>query len=153
MYMNKQTQKTTLAKSETFERKYVLIDATDQIVGRLASTVADILRGKHKPTYTPGVDAGEFVVVTNASKLKFSGNKMDDKIYHHPTGFIGGLKSIKAKDQLQKHPDRILSDAVWGMLPKGPLSRHLMKKLKIYAGAEHPHAAQKPTEIKIENIL
>lgn len=151
--MKKTGQRTTIPTKETAERNWVLVDVDGQVVGRAASVIANLLRGKHKPGFSPDVDNGEFVIVTNASKIRFTGKKWDDKFYHRHTGFPGGLKSIKAKDQLQKHPDFIIRDAVWGMLPKNTLSRHLMKKLKVFAGSEHTHGPQKPTEIKIENML
>ena len=135
-------QKSTLMNPETANRDWVVVDVADQVVGRAASKIANILRGKDRPTFTPNVDNGSFVVVINASKVRFTGNKMKDKLYHHHSGFPGGMKSISAEKQLAKHPDLILTSAVWGMLPKNTLSRHLMRKLKIYAGAEHPHTAQ-----------
>ena len=137
-------QKTTLVTPQTADRGWTLVDAQEQIVGRVATRIADLLRGKHRPTFTPHVDNGEFVVVINAEKVQFSGKKWQDKLYHHHSGYPGGMKSITAEKQLEKHPDQILRDAVWGMLPKNRLSRHLMRKLKIYAGAEHPHQAQFP---------
>lgn len=135
-------QKTPLKTHETAEREWLVVDVKDQIVGRAATKIADLLRGKDKPTFTPNVDNGSFVVVINADKVKFSGKKWQDKFYHHHSGFPGGMKSISAEKQLQKHPEWILRDAVWGMLPKNRLSRHLMRKLMIYTGTEHPHTAQ-----------
>ncbi|MFA4875220.1 MAG: 50S ribosomal protein L13 [bacterium] len=146
-------QKTTFMNNATADRGWVLIDVENQVVGRAASQIADILRGKHRPTYTPNTDAGDFVVVINASKLRFTGNKLLDKEYFHHTGYFGGIKSITAEKQLAKHPDRVLRDAVWGMLPKNTLSRSLIKKLKIYADSEHPHTAQNPVAVKIEGNL
>lgn len=135
-------QKTTFISKQDNQRGWVLMDVKDQVVGRAASRIADILRGKHRPSYTPNADAGDFVVVINASKLRFTGNKLDDKKYYHHTGFFGGLKEITAGRQMTEHPDRVLRDAVWGMLPRNTLTRSLIKKLKIYPGTEHPHAAQ-----------
>jgi len=151
--MNLREQKTSLANPQTAGREWVLIDVENQIVGRAASVIADILRGKHRPTFTPHVDNGDFVVVTNASKIRFTGKKWKDKCYHRHTGYPGGLKTITAEKQLKKHPEDILKDAVWGMLPKNVLSKHLLKKLKIYPGTKHQHDAQKPTVLKIENML
>lgn len=139
-------QKTTQVTKEKADRKWVVVDVSDKIVGRAATEIAMRLRGKNKPTFTPHVDNGEFVVVINASKVRLSGKKWQDKKYHHHSGFPGGMKSITAEKQLQKHPEWILRDAVWGMLPKNTLSRHLMRKLMIYPGAEHPHTAQVPQQ-------
>ncbi|MBN1283111.1 MAG: 50S ribosomal protein L13 [Proteobacteria bacterium] len=144
-----ESQKTRLETPQTAERGWVVVDVTDKVVGRAASRIADILRGKHRASFTPHVDAGDFVVVLNAAKLRFTGNKLDDKNYYSHSGYFGGMKSISAGQQLEKHPDRVLRDAVWGMLPKNTLSKHIIKKLKIYPGSEHPHAAQSPTEIKL----
>lgn len=135
-------QKSTLATPENAERNWVVVDVAGQIVGRAATRIAAMLRGKDRPTFTPHVDNGNFVVVINASKVRFSGGKLEKKFYHHHSGYPGGMKSISAGKQLEKHPERILSEAVWGMLPKNTLSRHLMRKLKIYPGADHPHIAQ-----------
>lgn len=140
-------QKTTLVKAEEAKRGWVLVDVTNQVVGRAATRIANLLRGKDRPTFTPNVDNGNFVVVINSSKVRFTGKKWHDKFYHHHSGFPGGMKSISAEKQLEKHPDRILRDAVWGMLPKNRLSRHLMRKLKIFDGAEHCHGAQNPAAI------
>jgi large subunit ribosomal protein L13 len=144
-------QKTTLVTTQTADRDWVIFDAEDQVVGRAASHIADLLRGKDKPTFTPHVDNGHFVVVLNAAKVRFTGNKWKDKLYHHHSGYPGGMKAISAEKQLEKHPDQILRDAVWGMLPKNRLSRHLMRKLKIYPGTEHPHEAQQPTTLTTGN--
>ena len=135
------------------DRKWIVVDVKDKVVGRAASAIADMLRGKHRPTYTPNVDNGDFVVVINAEKIRFTGNKLHDKNYYHHTGYFGGIKEISAEKQLERHPDRVLYDAVWGMLPKNRLSRQLIKKLKIYPGTEHPHEAQQPVEFKLENAL
>jgi len=142
-------QKTTLIKPDTAKRGWVIVDVGGKAVGRAASAIADILRGKHKSSYTPHVDNGDFVVAINASQIRLTGRKMDEKEYFHHTGYFGGIKSITAKKQLERHPERILTDAVWGMLPKNRLSRQLIKKLKVYPGSEHPHEAQAPAELKI----
>lgn len=147
--MKLKEQKTTLITKQDADRSWVLIDVENKIVGRAASKIADILRGKHRPSFTPSVDNGDFVIVINASKLRFSGNKPEQKIYYHHSGFPGGMKEVVAQDQLDKHPDRIITDAVWGMLPKNKLSRQLMTKLRVYADANHPHEAQNPTSVNI----
>lgn len=125
-------------------RKWYVIDAEGQVVGRLAARVAKILMGKNKPTYTTFLDTGDHVVIINAEKIVFKGNKLEDKMYRYHTTFPGGLKETKAKDMLAKHPERILEEAVKGMLPKTKLGKAMVKKLKVYAGDQHPHAAQKP---------
>lgn len=145
-------QKTTLITTEEAKRDWVIVDVKDQIVGRVATKIADLLRGKNKITFTPNVDNGSFVVVINSSKVRFTGNKMEEKKYHHHSGFPGGMKSITAEKQLEKHPDRIIEDAVWGMLPKNRLSRHLMRKLKIYSGSEHPHTAQQAIQVDLGSL-
>jgi large subunit ribosomal protein L13 len=142
-------QKSYLAKPETSSRTWVLVDLENVPLGRASSKIADLLRGKTKPTFTPNVDTGHFVVAINASKIRLTGRKMDEKLYHRHTGYPGGLKTTNAKELLAKHPDRLLKIAVWGMLPKNTLSRHILTKLKIYPGAEHPHTAQTPAQIKI----
>jgi large subunit ribosomal protein L13 len=141
--------RTPYAKATEAPRGWVLIDVKDQVVGRAASKIANLLRGKDKPTYTPNTDAGAFVVVINAAKVRFTGAKWKEKEYHHHTGYFGGIKSITAEKQLERHPERILRAAVSGMLPKNTLSRSLIKKLKIYPGTEHPHAAQQPQIINL----
>ena len=130
-------------------RKWYVIDAEGQIVGRLASRVAKILMGKNKPTYTTFLDTGDHVVIINAEKIVFKGNKLDDKMYRHHTGWPGGLKETKAKDMLAKHPERILEEAIKGMLPKTKLGKQMYRKLKVYAGGKHPHAAQKPAPLSV----
>jgi len=134
---------------EKIERTWVLVDLENKVLGRAASKIADLLRGKNKACYTPNMDNGHFVVAINASKIRLTGKKLDEKLYHHHSGYPGGLKTKTAREVLTKHPDRLLEDAVWGMLPKNTLSRHLIRKLKIYTGAEHPHEAQNPAQIKI----
>ncbi len=135
--------KTFSAKPLETERKWLLIDAEGQTLGRLATLVANLLRGKHKPEFTPHIDTGDFVVVINADKIKVTGKKIDQKLYRHHTGYIGGLKTVVLKDLLAKHPTRPIEKAVWGMLPHNTLGRQQLLKLKVYAGAEHPHQAQK----------
>ena len=142
-------QKTYYPKQGEIEREWVLVDANDQTLGRLATRIASILIGKHKPTYTPGVDCGDFVVVVNAERVRVSGNKLEDKRYYWHTGYPGGLKSIALRDLLAKHPERVLRKAVWGMVPHNRLGRKLMKKLKIYAGPDHPHQAQQPKPLEL----
>ncbi|UTW45080.1 50S ribosomal protein L13 [bacterium SCSIO 12696] len=141
--------KTFSAKPESVQRDWYLVDATDKTLGRLAAEIATRLRGKHKPEYTPHVDTGDYIVVTNVEKIRVTGNKAKDKIYHSHTGYPGGLKSISFEKLIDKAPERTLQNAVKGMLPKGPLGRAMFKKLKIYAGSEHPHAAQQPQELNI----
>ena len=141
--------KTYVAKPQTVTREWCLVDATDKTLGRLASEVASRLRGKHKPEYTPHVDTGDHIVVVNAEKIRVTGNKLKDKIYYRHTGYIGNLKSISLEKQLEKRPERVIQAAVKGMLPKNPLGRAMFKKLHVYAGPDHPHAAQQPTELDI----
>lgn len=136
-------------KSTEAKRKWWVIDATDKVLGRLATLIADTLRGKNKPDYTPNADTGDFVVVINAEKIRLTGNKMHDKIYYHHTGFPGGIKSISAEKLLVKHPDQLIQKAVQGMLPKNKLSNDVISKLKVYAGPEHPHTAQRPEPLVI----
>jgi large subunit ribosomal protein L13 len=136
--------KTFMAKKEAVDREWFLIDANGKILGRLACEIARRLRGKHKPIYTPHVDTGDFVVVVNAEKIALTGNKLSDKMYHHHSGYPGGLKSIAAGKLLKEKPHRLIHMAVKGMLPKNTLGRQMLKKLKIYAGEKHPHEAQKP---------
>ncbi len=141
--------KTFMAKKEKVERKWLIVDATNQVVGRLSTKIASVLRGKHKPIYTPHVDTGDFVVVINAEKLVFTGKKLDDKVYYHHTGYMGGIKEINAKKLLEKNPEEIIRKAVKGMLPKNKLGRQMLSKLKIYKGNEHPHSAQKPEKLEV----
>ncbi len=130
--------------NQAVNRKWFLVDAQDQVLGRLASRVATILRGKHKPTFAPHVDVGDHVVVINAEKVHLTGRKMTGKVYRWHTGYIGGLREVSAERMLKTHPERVIEWAVQGMLPKGRLGRAMFRKLKVYRGAEHPHAAQKP---------
>ncbi|MAT51286.1 MAG: 50S ribosomal protein L13 [Porticoccaceae bacterium] len=141
--------KTFTAKPETVARDWFVVDATDKVLGRLAADIASRLRGKHKPEYTPHVDTGDYVVVVNAEKIRVTGNKAKDKLYYHHTGFPGGIKSISFEKLIDKAPERALQNAVKGMLPKGPLGYAMLKKLKVYAGDQHPHAAQQPQELNI----
>ncbi len=136
--------KTQFATKDNVERKWYLVDAKDAILGRLATKIATYLRGKNKPTFTPHIDTGDFIIVINAAKVKLTGKKLEDKIYYRHSGYPGGLKSETAKDRLRRKPEAVIIDAVWGMLPKGRLGRAMIKKLKVYRGAEHPHMAQKP---------
>ncbi len=137
------------AKFEAENREWYLIDAKDKVLGRIATKIADILRGKNKPTYTPGVDTGGFVVVINAGKVRITGKKHQQKYYYRHSGYIGGLKSIRLDDMLKKHPEGVIQHAVKGMLPKNRLSNRLITKLKVYAGEDHPHKAQKPKEVDV----
>ncbi len=137
-------QKSYYPKPGEVERRWVLVDARDQRLGRLATRIARMLMGKDKPSFTPGVETGDFVVVINAEKITVTGNRMDDKVYYRHSGYPGGLKRITLRDQLARFPERVLQSAVWGMLPHNRYGRKLMKRLKIYAGAEHPHEAQQP---------
>lgn len=141
--------KTYSAKPETVQRDWYVVDANDKVLGRLAAEVASRLRGKHKPEYTPHVDTGDYIVVINAEKVRVTGNKAKDKMYHRHTGYPGGLKSISFEKLIDTAPERTIEGAVKGMLPKGPLGRAMFKKLKVYAGDTHPHAAQQPQELNI----
>ena len=142
--------KTYQAKPGEVEREWLLIDATDQVLGRLATKAAHILKGKHKPQYTPNVDTGDFVIVINADKIRLTGNKAADKKYYRHSGYPGGLKSESFELAMQKHPERVIEHAVKGMLPKNTLGRQQGMKLKVYAGPDHPHQAQKPRKIEVE---
>jgi large subunit ribosomal protein L13 len=139
--------KTYSAKSETVKRDWYIVDASGKTLGRLAAELAHRLRGKHKPEFTPHVDTGDYIVVINAEKVRVTGNKAKDKIYHHHTGYPGGLKSISFEKLIDKAPELTILSAVKGMLPRGPLGRATFKKLKVYAGNAHPHAAQQPQEL------
>ncbi|AAR36268.1 50S ribosomal protein L13 [Geobacter sulfurreducens] len=140
---------TKVAKKEEVTRDWYLVDADNKVLGRMATEIANILRGKKKPIYTPSVDTGDFVVVVNAAKLQLTGNKLADKMYYHHTGFPGGIKSITAGKLIEKKPEDLIRKAVKGMLPKNKLARHMLKKLKVYAGPEHPHEAQQPKTLDI----
>ena len=140
--------KTFTAKNETVQRDWYVVDAAGQTLGRLATEIASRLRGKHKPEYTPFLDTGDYVIVINASKVKVTGNKAHDKMYYHHTGFPGGIKSESFEKLLARKPEDVIETAVRGMLPKGPLGRAMFRKLKVYAGESHNHAAQQPQVIK-----
>lgn len=141
--------KTYSAKSESVERDWFIVDAQDLVLGRLATEVASRLRGKHKPEYTPHVDTGDYIVIINAEKIAVTGNKRENKLYHHHTGYPGGLKTVNLRKLLETHPTRVIESAVKGMLPKNKLGRVMIKKLKIYAGSEHNHQAQQPQALSI----
>ena len=141
--------KTFVAKEHEIEKKWYLIDAENKILGRVASKTAVLLRGKHKPIFTPHMDAGDYVVVINADKVSLTGDKLEKKIYYHHSGYMGGLKKIPAKEMLQKRPENLIRLAVKGMLPKSSLGRRQLTKLKIYAGPDHPHQAQQPEKLEI----
>lgn len=141
--------KTISAKKETVKRDWFVVDATGKTLGRMAAEIAVRLRGKHKPVYTPHVDTGDYIVVINAEKVAVSGNKAKNKIYHHHSGFIGGLKSISFEKLIDKAPERVIELAVKGMLPKNPLGRDMYRKLKVYAGPKHNHEAQQPKVLDI----
>ena len=141
--------KTYVTRSKDVQREWYVVDAAGQTLGRLAARVARILRGKHKPTYSPSVDTGDFVIVVNAEKIHVTGRKMDQKIYYRYSGYPGGLKEITLRNLLQRHPARVIEHAVRGMLPKNRLGRQMFKKLKAYAGPDHPHAAQQPKQLEL----
>ncbi|RKY84669.1 50S ribosomal protein L13 [candidate division KSB1 bacterium] len=136
-------------KGKYTDRKWYLVDAEGKVLGRLASKIARILRGKHKVIYSPHIDVGDFIVVINADKIRLTGKKADKKIYYHHTGYPGGLKSVSFRKLIQEKPERVLENAVKGMLPKNPLGRRMFKKLKVYAGDKHPHIAQKPEVLNL----
>lgn len=142
-------QKTYSAKSSDVERRWFVVDVEGQVLGRVATEIAKILRGKHKPTFTPHVDTGDFVIAVNAEKIKLTGTKLTNKKYYRHSGYIGNLKEITAGRMLDEHPDRVLREAVRGMLPKTTLGRAQLKKLKIYAGPDHPHTAQQPEALSL----
>ncbi|MBR1860770.1 MAG: 50S ribosomal protein L13 [Lachnospiraceae bacterium] len=139
--------KTYMPSAKDIERKWYVIDATDKTLGRLAAEVAKVLRGKNKPTYTPFLDTGDYVIVVNAEKIKVTGKKLDQKVYYHHSDYVGGMKEESLRDKLANSPEEVIELAVKGMLPKGPLGREMYTKLHVYAGAEHSHAAQKPEEL------
>ncbi len=141
--------KTYVTKPADVERAWYVVDAEGQTLGRLASSVASILKGKHKPIYSPAVDCGDFVVVVNADKIAVTGRRLEQKKYYRHSLYIGGLKEISLRDQLQQHPERVVESAVRGMLPKNTLGRKMFKKLKVYAGTEHPHQAQQPQPLEL----
>lgn len=141
--------KTISAKPETVKRDWYIVDASGKTLGRMAAEIAHRLRGKHKPEFTPHVDTGDYIVVINAEKVRVTGNKAKDKMYHQHSGHIGGLKTISFAKLIQKAPERTIESAVKGMLPRGPLGRAMFKKLKVYAGDAHPHTAQQPQELTL----
>jgi len=141
-------EKTYYPKPGEVSRDWYIVDANGQNLGRLASKIATVLMGKHKPQFTPGVDIGDFVVVVNCERITVTGKKLDDKIYYHHTGYPGGIKEINLRDQLARHPERVIKSAVWGMVPHNKYGRKLMKKIKIYAGPDHPHGPQNPKALE-----
>lgn len=141
--------KTYTAKPQEIEREWLLVNAEGKTLGRLASEIAKVLRGKHKPIYTPHLDCGDYVIVINADKVRVTGQKLDQKMYYRHSGYPGGFRSISLRDQLRKHPERVLKAAVWGMLPKNHLGRAMFKKLKVYVGNSHPHQAQQPRILEL----
>ncbi|MDO4543427.1 MAG: 50S ribosomal protein L13 [Clostridia bacterium] len=140
---------TYMAKGETVERKWYVVDATDMVLGRLSSQVAAILRGKHKPIFTPHVDTGDHVIIVNAAKVRLTGKKLDDKKYIHHTGYPGGIREVSYRTLLQKKPEFAVYESIRRMMPKGPLGSQMLKKLRVYAGAEHEHEAQKPEVLNL----
>lgn len=140
---------TQVAKESDIQRQWYVVDLEGKVLGRVATEIARVLRGKHKTIYTPSVDTGDFVVVVNADKLKLTGNKLEAKEYFRHSGYPGGIKSMNATEMLERKPEEIVKKAVKGMLPKNPLGRKMLRKLKVYAGAEHPHAAQQPQELSV----
>jgi large subunit ribosomal protein L13 len=142
--------KTYVATPESRERNWLVVDATGKTLGRLATRIAEVLRGKDKPEYTPHIDVGDFVVVVNAEKVAVTGNKREQKLYHRYSGYPGGLRSRSLGDMLERRPEEVIRRAVKGMLPRGPLGRAQLRKLKVYAGPDHPHAAQKPEPLEID---
>ncbi|MDE2835090.1 MAG: 50S ribosomal protein L13 [Bacteroidota bacterium] len=149
--MDTRSFKTRSVKAAQIERAWFVIDADQAVVGRLASQIAAILRGKHRPYFTPHVDTGDYVIVVNAEKVRFTGNKEEDKLYYRYSGYPGGLKSRRASEMRQRRPEHIVRHAVRGMLPKGRLGRSMLSKLKVYAGTEHPHLAQQPKPLAPTN--
>lgn len=143
--------RTYVPKAGETSHDWYVVDATDVVLGRLSTTVAKLLRGKHKPAFTPGLDVGDFVIVVNAARVKLTGNKWDDKVYYRHSGDPGHLKHATAGELRKSTPERLVRYAVWGMLPKNRLGRQLLKKLKIYAGSEHPHEAQQPRALKVSH--
>lgn len=141
--------KTYSVRAKDIHREWFVVDATDKVLGRLATEVARRLRGKHKPEYTPHIDTGDHIVVVNADKIRVTGVKMEQKVYHRHTGYPGGIRSTVLKDLLAEHPERVVETAVKGMLPKNPLGRAMFKKLHVYAGATHKHEAQQPTPLEV----
>ena len=141
--------KTFMASPATIDRKWYVVDATDMTLGRLASEVAKVLRGKNKPIFTPHIDTGDYVIVVNAAKVKVTGKKLDQKVYYHHSDYVGGMKEATLREMLDKKPEKVVELAVKGMLPKNTLGAKMLKKLRVYAGAEHDHQAQCPVELKL----
>ncbi|OHE56914.1 MAG: 50S ribosomal protein L13 [Thermodesulfovibrio sp. RBG_19FT_COMBO_41_18] len=141
--------RTLFAKKGDVERRWYLFDAKDAVLGRLAVKIANRLRGKNKPIFTPNCDTGDFIIVVNAEKVKLTGKKLDNKIYYRHSGYPGGIKAETARDRLSRCPEKVITEAVWGMIPKGRLGRAMIKKLKVYRGSEHPHKAQKPEILSV----
>jgi large subunit ribosomal protein L13 len=141
-------QKSYYPKAAEIKRDWVVVDANGQTLGRIATQIAALLLGKHKPTFTPGVPMGDNVVVINAASITVTGNKLNEKMYYHHSGYPGGLKSVSLRDQLNQHPDRVIKAAVWGMLPHNKMGRETLKRLKVFSGAEHPHGAQVALSVK-----
>lgn len=148
--VEREKMKSYIAKEEDFEREWFVVDATDLVLGRMASQVAMRLRGKHKPIFAPHMDTGDFVVVVNAEKIRLTGRKWDQKMYHHHSGYPGGIKSVTAKRLMETAPETLVRQAVRGMLPKNRLGRKLLKKLKVYTGSDHPHEAQMPKPLELK---
>lgn len=144
-------RRTYSAKPSEVQRSWYVVDAEGKTLGRLATTIAATLRGKHKATFTPHIDTGDFVIVVNAGKVRVTGNKETEKLYYRHSNYPGGLKSTSLREQREKHPERILEAAVWGMLPQNNLGRQQLKKLKLYTGPDHPHAAQQPAELELDD--
>ncbi len=142
--------KTFVTKPSDIDREWWIVDAKGKNLGRLATEIATILRGKHKPTFSPHLDAGDYVIVINCEQITVTGNRLDEKVYYRHSGYNGGLKSITLRRQLERFPDRVINEAVKGMLPKNALGRAMLKKLKVYAGEAHPHAAQKPKVLELK---
>lgn len=142
--------RTYVTKPAEVQREWYVVDAQGKTLGRLATEIARVLRGKHKPIFQPNVDTGDFVIVVNCDKIHVTGNRMNDKFYYRHSGYPGGLKAVSLRDMLKTHPDRVIREAVWGMLPHNSLGRQQLRKLKIYRRADHPHAAQKPKPLDIE---
>lgn len=147
--MNKYTRSTTTAEAQA-DRKWWIVDLEGVTLGRAATRIAHVLRGKHKPTYTPHIDTGDFVIIVNAEKVAMTGQKLDKKSYFRHTGYVGGIREISAKHLLERDPEKVIRKAIKGMLPRGPLGRAQMRKLKIHVGAEHPHQAQQATPLPID---
>jgi large subunit ribosomal protein L13 len=141
--------RTLFAKKEDVKRRWYLVDAKDAVLGRIAVKIANCLTGKNKPIYTPNSDTGDFVIVINADKIRLTGKKLDNKVYYRHSGYPGGIKAETARDRMARSPEKIITDAVWGMIPKGRLGRAMIKKLKVYKGSEHPHEAQKPETMPV----